>query len=165
MGNLIQYIAQEDPEKELQNEKYNHRNFIESYVSQTPRRQQQTPTPWSDKTLRKSTIPERPKYTNPNPRRIPNSEILKSGLEGFGQGIEQGSLSLFNAKTGGLYDLASYFFMKNDYEKRQEKMQKEAEKVGLGGLNKLANYAINVGGSAKILKKIKNIGIKTAGQR
>lgn len=32
MGNLIRYIAQEDPEKELQNEKYSHRNFIESYV-------------------------------------------------------------------------------------------------------------------------------------
>ena len=47
MGNLIRYIAQEDPEKELQNEKYSHRNFIESYVPQTPRRQQQTPTPRS----------------------------------------------------------------------------------------------------------------------
>ena len=48
--------------------------------------------------------------------------------------------------------------MKNDYEKRQEKMQKEAEKVGLGGLNKLADYAINIGESANILKRIKNIG-------
>ena len=35
MGNLIRYIAQGDPEKELQNEKYSHRNFIESYVPQT----------------------------------------------------------------------------------------------------------------------------------
>ena len=50
--------------------------------------------------------------------------------------------------------------MKNDYEKRQEKMQKEAEKVGLGGLNKLADYAINIGESANILKRIKNIGTK-----
>lgn len=50
--------------------------------------------------------------------------------------------------------------MKNDYEKRQEKMQKEAEKVGLGGLNKLADYAINIGESANILKRIKNIGAK-----
>ena len=48
----------------------------------------------------------------------------------------------------------------NDYEKRQEKMQKEAEKVGLGGLNKLADYAINIGESANILKRIKNIGAK-----
>lgn len=65
-----------------------------------------------------------------------------------------------SAVTGGFYDIASYFFMKNDYEKRQEKMQKEAEKVGLGGLNKLADYAINIGGNANILKRIKNIGSK-----
>ena len=45
-------------------------------------------------------------------------------------------------------------------EKRQEKMQKEAEKVGLGGLNKLADYTINIGESANILKRIKNIGAK-----
>ena len=78
-------------------------------------------------------------------------------MEGFGQGIENGSLSLFNAKTGGFYDVASYFFMKNDYEKRQEKMQKEAEKVGLGGLNKLADYAINIGESANILNCVSNL--------
>ena len=81
MGNLIRYIAQEDPEKELQNEKYSHRNFIESYVPQTPRRQQQTPTPWSKEALRRSTISERPKYTNPNPKPIPTTDIVKSGLE------------------------------------------------------------------------------------
>lgn len=139
MGNLIQYIAQENPDK---NEPW------------------QTPVPRNNLCERKSTILSKPKYTNPNPRRIPAGEIVKSGLEGFGQGIENGSLSLFNAKTGGFYDVASYFFMKNDYEKRQEKMQKEAEKVGLGGLNKLADYAINIGESANILKRIKNIGAK-----
>ena len=139
MGNLIQYIIQEDPDK---NEPW------------------QTPVPRNNLCERKSTILSKPKYTNPNPRRIPAGEIVKSGLEGFGQGIENGSLSLFNAKTGGFYDVASYFFMKNDYEKRQEKMQKEAEKVGLGGLNKLADYAINIGESANILKRIKNIGAK-----
>ena len=139
MGNLIQYIIQEDPDK---NEPW------------------QTPALRNNLCERKSTVLSKPKYTNPNPRRIPAGEIVKSGLEGFGQGIENGSLSLFNAKTGGFYDVASYFFMKNDYEKRQEKMQKEAEKVGLGGLNKLADYAINIGESANILKRIKNIGAK-----
>ena len=139
MGNLIQYIAQENPDK---NEPW------------------QTPALRNNLCERKSTILSKPKYTNPNPRRIPSGEIAKSGLDGFGHGIENGSLSLFNAKTGGFYDVASYFFMKNDYEKRQEKMQKEAEKVGLGGLNKLADYAINIGESANILKRIKNIGAK-----
>lgn len=139
MGNLIQYIAQEDPEK---------------------KQPWQTPVSQNNLCKRKSTVLPKPKYTNPNPRRIPSGEIAKSGLEGFGQGVEHGSLSLFNAKTGGFYDVASYFFMKNDYEKRQEKMQREAEKVGLGGLNKLADYAINIGESANILKRIKNIGSK-----
>ena len=139
MGNLIQYIAQEDPEKN---------------------RPWQTSVPQNNFCKTKSTILSKPKYTNPNPRRIPSDEIAKSGLEGFGQGVEHGSLSFFNAKTGGFYDVASYFFMKNDYEKRQEKMQKEAEKVGLGGLNKLADYTINIGESANILKRIKNIGAK-----
>ena len=97
MGNLIQYIAQENPDK---NEPW------------------QTPVPRNNLCERKSTILSKPKYTNPNPRRIPSGEIAKSGLDGFGQCIENGSLSLFNAKTGGFYDVASYFFMKNDYEKR-----------------------------------------------
>ena len=161
MGNLIRYIAQEDPEKELQNEKYSHRNFIESYVPQTPRRQQQTPTPWSEETLRRSTIPKRPKYTTPNPKPIPTADIIKSGLEGFGQGIENGSLSLFNAGTGGLYNIVSYFLMNNDYEKRQERMQRQAENAGLGGINKLANYAIEIGGKTNVLKKIITKGAKS----
>lgn len=77
MGNLIQYIAQEDPEKN---------------------RPWQTSVPQNNFCKTKSTILSKPKYTNPNPRRIPSGEIAKSGLEGFGQGVEHGSLSFFNAK-------------------------------------------------------------------
>lgn len=144
MGNLIQYIAQEDPEKSMS---------------------WQTPIQRNNRCKRRTSLFEKTEYTNPNPRRIPDREIFKSGLEGFGQGIENGSLSLFNTKTGGLYDLASYLFMKDDYGKRQEKMQKEAENVGLGALNKLANYAIDVGGGRKILNGITSIGIKRTKQR
>ena len=54
-------------------------------------------------------------------------------------------------------DLASYAFMDDDYAKRQEMMQKRAESVGLGGANKLANYAIGAGGASKLLK---NLGLK-----
>ena len=110
MGNLIQYIAQEDPEKN---------------------RPWQTSVPQNNFCKTKSTILSKPKYTNPNPRRIPSDEIAKSGLEGFGQGVEHGSLSFFNAKTGGFYDVASYFFMKNDYEKRQEICRKKLKKLVL----------------------------------
>ena len=69
MGNLIQYIIQEDPEK---NQPW------------------QTPMSQNNSCKRKSTILSKPKYTNPNPRCIPSGEIVKSGLEGFGQGIEGG---------------------------------------------------------------------------
>ncbi len=93
----------------------------------------------------------------PNPQRYSDKEIAWSALEGFGEGIENGSLALFNAGTGGLYDLASYAFMDDDYAKRQEMMQKRAESVGLGGANKLANYAIGAGGASKLLK---NLGLK-----
>ena len=136
MGNLIRYIAQEDPEKELQNEKYSHRNFIESYVPQTPRRQQQTPTPWSKEALRRSTISERPKYTNPNPKPIPTTDIVKSGLEGFGQGIEGGVEYALNS------------FTRNFYKRINDKF--------LGGIYKYSNYAIDIGvNGAKAFNLIK----------
>lgn len=69
MGNLIQYIAHENPDK---NEPW------------------QIPAPRNNLCESKSTILSKPKYTNPNPRCIPSDEIAKSGLEGFGQGIEGG---------------------------------------------------------------------------
>ena len=64
------------------------------------------------------------------------------------------SCALFNARIGGLYDLVSYLCMDDDYAKRQDKMQKRAESVGLGGANKVANLAIDAGGTSKLLKKL-----------
>lgn len=90
MGNLIRYIAQEDPEKELQNEKYSHRNFIESYVPQTPRRQQQTPTPWSEEALRRSTIPKRPKYTPPTLNQSQPQILLKAAWKALDKELRAG---------------------------------------------------------------------------
>ena len=81
-------------------------------------------------------------------------DIALEGIKGFGEGIEQGSLALFNAGTGGLYDVASYLFMDDDYAKRQDKMQKRAESAGLGGANKIANLAIEAGGVSKLLKSL-----------
>lgn len=54
-------------------------------------------------------------------------------------------------------DLVSYLCMDDDYAKRQDKMQKRAESVGLGGANKVANLAIEAGGTSKLLK---NLGLK-----
>ena len=47
--------------------------------------------------------------------------------------------------------------MDDDYAKRQDKMQNRAESVGLGGANKVANFAIGAGGTSKLLK---NLGLK-----
>ena len=131
MGNLIRYIAQEDPEKELQNEKYSHRNFIESYVPQTPRRQQQTPTPWSKEALRRSTISERPKYTNPNPKPIPTTDIVKSGLEGFGQGIEGGVEYALNSFTRNFYKRINDKFLGGIYQINQDELEKLSKQENL----------------------------------
>ncbi len=151
MGNLIRYIAQEDPEKELQNEKYSHRNFIESYVPQTPRRQQQTPTPWSEEALRRSTIPKRPKYTNPNPKPIPTADIIKSGLEGFGQGVLGGLEYALNSGMGKFYE-----DLNPQYANRQKELEKLAKQENLGDLYKYSNYAIDIGvNGAKAFNLIK----------
>ena len=145
MGNLIRYIAQEDPEKELQNEKYSHRNFIESYVPQTPRRQQQTPTPWSKEALRRSTISERPTYTNPSPKPIPTTDIVKSGLEGFGQGVLGGMERGINATLAGNYNNISNKYLGGGYQKRQKALEQLTEQENLGKLYKYSNYAIEIG--------------------
>ena len=156
MGNLIRYIAQEDPEKELQNEKYSHRNFIESYVPQTPRRQQQTPTPWSKEALRRSTISERPKYTNPNPKPIPTTDIVKSGLEGFGQGIEGGVEYALNSFTRNFYKRINDKFLGGIYQKKQDELEKLSKKENLEKPYKYSNYAIDIGvNGAKAFNLIK----------
>ena len=119
--------------------------------------QYQTPTPWTKKNIGSGNIQpvsNKPVYENPNPQGYSAGNIAWSALEGFGEGIENGSLALFNAGTGGLYDWANYTFMDDDYAKRQNKIQRQAENVGLRVANKLANYAIGAGGASKILKSL-----------
>ena len=90
--------------------------------------------------------PQKQQYTNPKVKPFTSWDIALSALEGFGEGIENGSLALLNAYTGGLYDILNYALMGDDYAKRQEKMQKQAESVGLGFANKLANFVIDKSG-------------------
>lgn len=136
MGNLIQYIAQEDPEK---------------------KQPWQTPVSQNNLCKRKSTVLPKPKYTNPNPRRIPSGEIAKSGLEGFGQGIWGGIEHGIDTMFGGKY---SDFF--EGYQKRQKELKRLAEQENLGKLYKYSNYAIEIAarglrnkGINLITKKIK----------
>ena len=103
MGNLIQYIIQEDPEK---NQPW------------------QTPMSQNNSCKRKSTILSKPKYTNPNPRCIPSGEIVKSGLEGFGQGIEGGVEYALNSFTRNLYKRMNDKFLGGIYQKKQDELEK-----------------------------------------
>ena len=181
MSNLIRYIIQEDPEKqmrkktwekptyssivapreEIEASKKRSQNLLESALSSYNTKQ--TPTPWAKK--QSGNLLERINSSkNSGPKRIENNtpdlnhssvgDIAWEGIKGFGEGIEQGSLALFNAGTGGVYDVASYLFMDDDYAKRQDKMQKRAESTGLGGANKIANLAIEAGGVSKLLKSL-----------
>ena len=136
---------------------FGNNNLFNQTQSVWNRNQYQTPTPWAKQSAsfgNNLSTQTKPVYENPNPQGYSAGNIALSALEGFGEGIENGSLALFNAGTGGLYDLASYTFMDDDYAKRQNKMQRQAEDVGLGVANKLANYAIDAGGTSKILKSL-----------
>jgi len=123
MGNLIQYIAQEDPEKSSE---------------------WQTPLPRNTICKRKSTVMSKPRYTNPNPRRIPNSEILKSGLEGFGQGVLGGIEHGIDAIFEGGYSNISDTYFGGGYQKRQKELEHLAEQENLGKLYKYSNRAIEI---------------------
>ena len=124
MGNLIQYIIQEDPEK---NQPW------------------QTPMSQSNSCKRKSTILSKPKYTNPDPRRIPTGEIVKSGLESFGQGVLGGIERGINATLSGNYNDISNKYFGGGYQKRQKALERLAEQENLGKLYKYSNYAIEIG--------------------
>ena len=124
MGNLIQYIIQEDPEK---NQPW------------------QTPMSQNNSCKRKSTILSKPKYTNPDPRRIPAGEIVKSGLEGFGQGVLGGIERGINATLSGNYNDISNKYFGGGYQKRQKALERLAKQENLGKLYKYSNYAIEIG--------------------
>lgn len=185
MSNLIQYIIQEDPEKEMKKKTYDKQTYTSYIPNQNTRKESdkttpqnlletvlssnqsnQTLTPWAKKQSKNllermnssnTFASQRLKHNTSNLRSSSVGDIVLEGAKGFGEGIEQGSLALFNARIGGLYDLVSYLCMDDDYAKRQDKMQKRAESVGLGGANKVANLAIEAGGTSKLLK---NLGLK-----
>lgn len=85
------------------------------------------------------------KYINNSPKSVPLTDIAVEGLKGFGEGIENGTLTAMNAATGGIYNFLDYSYLGGGYEKQQQELQRRAETVGLGGANKLANLAIERG--------------------
>lgn len=140
MGNLIQYIIQEDPDK---NEPW------------------QTPALRNNLCERKSTVLSKPKYTNPDPRRILAGEIVKSGLEGFGQGIEGGVEYALNSFTRNLYKRMNDKFLGGIYQKKQDELEKLSKQENLEKPYKYSNYAIDIGvNGAKAFNLIKKGIIK-----
>ncbi len=140
MGNLIQYIAQENPDK---NEPW------------------QTPALRNNLCERKSTVLSKTKYTNPNPRCIPSGEIAKSGLEGFGQGIEGGVEYALNSFTRNLYKRMNDKFLGGIYQKKQDELEKLSKQENLEKPYKYSNYAIDIGvNGAKAFNLIKKGIIK-----
>ncbi len=97
---------------------------------------------------------KKPFYAAPTPARPSYGDIFLEGAKGFGEGIENGLLAFFNARTSNAYDLLNYKYMEDDYAKRQEKMQRQAENAGLGWENKLANQMIDWGGQSQLYSKL-----------
>ena len=85
------------------------------------------------------------KYMNNSPKPVSFTDIAVEGLKGFGEGIENGTLTAMNAATGGIYNFLDYSYLGGGYEKQQQELQRRTETVGLGGANKLANLAIERG--------------------
>ena len=130
MSNLIRYIIQEDPEKEMRKKtwekptyssivapqeeieasKKRSQNLLESALSSYNTKH--TPTPWAKKqsnnllermSMTTPSAPKRLENNTPNLNRSAAGDIALEGLKGFGQGIISGAESLLNGITLGGY--------------------------------------------------------------
>ena len=84
------------------NNLFGNNNLFNQNQSVWNRNQYQTPTPWAKQSTslgRNQPVPNKPVYENPNPQGYSAGNIAWSALEGFGEGIENGSLRLANAAT------------------------------------------------------------------
>ena len=82
------------------------------------------------------------------------SDVFLEGVKGFGEGMENGVLRGLNSATFGIYDLANYKLLGNEYANKQNEQQDIAEQAGLGVYNKIANNLIDVGTGGKVTKKM-----------
>ena len=99
-------------------------------------------------------------FNTPQPRILRNmpkinwNDVVGAGIIGMGEGTIAGINRGLNAASFGLYGRASDALFDNIYTNQQNRLQHQAEQVGLGNANRLANKAIDVGSqliSAKLL--------------
>ena len=174
MSNLIRYIIQEDPEKEMRKKtwekptyssivapqeeieasKKRSQNLLESALSSYNTKH--TPTPWAKKqsnnllermSMTTPSAPKRLENNTPNLNRSAAGDIALEGLKGFGQGIISGAESLLNGITLGGYSKVDEKYDLGVQNRRQD-IQKAADNAGLGQALKVANKATEATGAA-----------------
>lgn len=79
--------------------------------------------------------------------------VLSAGLKGFGEGLLSGAESALNGATLGGYGWASRK-LGFGTDARNRELQAEAERTGLGGANKAANFAAGLYGAFGGLPKL-----------
>jgi hypothetical protein len=80
--------------------------------------------------------------------RSPNLDgVWSAAASGFVEGVVGGAERLVNNITGGKYGEFVDNLTYDSYTNRQNKLQDRANQAGVGYINKLANSAIDLGGS------------------
>ncbi len=82
-------------------------------------------------------------YSTPQPKRFSTGEIIRSGIEGFGQGVAGAVEHGVNTASLGLYDVLQDSIFNGGYEKRQNELKSLAEQENLGKAYKYSNYVID----------------------
>ena len=83
------------------------------------------------------------------------NSIIAAGIAGMGEGMTAGINRGLNAASFGLYGRAADAILDNIYTNQHQRLQSQAEQVGLGNFNKLANKAIDVGSQLPMAKFLK----------
>ena len=138
---------------------FGNNNLFNQNQSVWNKNQYQTPTPWAKQSTslgRNQPVQNKPVYENPNPQGYSAGNIAWSALEGFGEGIENGSLRLANAATFNRLENWCDNIFDNAYTKQEQSFQAPIKNQGLSVPLKIANAAVDLGSQAKIWKKIGN---------
>ena len=94
---------------------------------------------------------------NNNMQNMPTTswiDVVNAGITGSGEGLLGGINRGINSATFGLYGRAANALFDNVYSNQQNRLQRQAEQVGLGNANKLANRAIDVGSQFLAAKRL-----------
>jgi len=83
------------------------------------------------------------------------NDIIAAGITGMGEGMTAGINRGLNTASYGLYGRIADAMLDNIYTNQQKRFQSQADQMGLGNLNKLANKAIDIGFQLPVAKLLK----------